>query len=150
MFYDGKTIFIQYNLIRNNSNGLSLTYGDYTGFPIDSIVRDNIIRDNAVGVNGENTRFSIQFNNFINNKKQTQVRKGVYLSSLPLLLKLRIQWYKNYWSEWRLPLPRPILGIGVIAIHGIHNDVPIAIFPYLEIDRYPHTAPYTIRGFPKN
>jgi parallel beta-helix repeat protein len=149
IFFDGRTCLISQNLIQNNTRGLSLTYGDYNGIPVDCIIRDNIIRDNAVGVAADNTRFSIRFNNFIQNQKQAQVGKGVYLSSLLLLLKIRVQWYKNYWDDWRLPIPRPIIGIGAIAIQGLHGDRPIAVFLYVEIDRYPHKAPYDIQGFPE-
>jgi parallel beta-helix repeat protein len=148
IFFDGRTCFISHNLIRNNTRGLSLTYGDYNGIPVDCIVRDNIIRDNAVGVAAENTRFSIRFNNFIRNQKQAEVRKGVYLSSLLLLLKIRVEWYKNYWDDWKIPIPRPVLGVGVIAIQGIHGDLPIVVYPCVEIDRYPHRTSYTIQGFP--
>lgn len=144
LFFDGKRCLIENNLIANNSNGISLVYGDYGGITPDSIIIDNIIRDNNIGIVAENTRFNIRFNNFINNQKQTTVRKGVYISSLPLLLKLRNQWYKNYWDNWKYSLPKPVIGLTVICIQGIRIDFPIMIFPSIEIDRYPHQSPYDI------
>jgi parallel beta-helix repeat protein len=149
IFFDGRSCFISHNLIRNNTRGLSLTYGDYNVIPVDCIARDNIIRDNAVGVVGENTRFSVRFNNFIQNQKQGEDSKGVYLSSVMLLLKIGIEWYKNYYDDWKLPIPRPFIGVGVIAIQGIHGDLPIIVYPLIEIDRYPHRTPYEIQGFPQ-
>jgi len=132
------------NIISNNTNGIYHIYGSTDGIEPENEIFENIIRDNVIGLKCDNSRNFVRFNNFINNDHHYELRKGVYVSGLHLLLKMRNKWYKNYYDDWDIVLPKPIMGWGVVAIDLIRIQIPIFIYPYFQIDRYPAQEPYDI------
>jgi nitrous oxidase accessory protein NosD len=145
-FYDEKICLIKYNIISNNSIGISVVFGETNSVIPVNIISDNEIRDNKLGIETTCSELNIRFNNFINNDEQTEISKGVYLHSIYLIFTLKNVWYKNYWDDLELILPKPIKGFAGIAIQLPRKDITIAVLPYFEIDRYPQQTPYNIRG----
>ncbi len=138
-----RTQTILNNTIADNAVGLMAFGGDAS-----SVVSMNQIQDNGVGMQLANTRLTVAKNNFINNTRQIDIRKGTILLASPLLLIVRQHWRNNYWSNWEKTTPKPILGKGDLDIPvfiggGLHY-FPLIYFPFVEFDWHPAPAPYTI------
>ena len=134
------------NIISNNSIGLLLdSTGDFA-----SAVYNNQIQENEIGLRIGGARLKIHNNNFINNKKQADIRKEAGLLLIPFLPFIRQRWINNYWDDWNKRSPRPILGIGTINIHlfigGGIKYFHIGNFSFLEFDWHPSREPYDIPG----
>ena len=142
-FLDGSTCVIRDNLINNNTKGLSIVYGES-----DSMVSHNHIRDNDIGLVADCSKLTIQSNNFINNRKQTSVTKGVHLLSCYLLPQTTLQWTNNYWDTWEKTTRKPILCIGFIYIQFLFHerfiDILLFIIPSIQFDKAPVLEPYEI------
>lgn len=94
-------------------------------FSAENNVIENNISKNKVGVDLINCWNNvISHNNFIWN-----FRHAHFCEVSPS----KNCWNENYWDNWRLPLPKPILG----------GDCGLSIFPYLiDFDWHPLTHPY--------
>jgi parallel beta-helix repeat protein len=156
--WSNSNIEIKDNIVSNNGYGINLvdcyltkidgnciwnnTYGLDTLFNTQDVTK-NDFRNNTIGVVTEDSESIFAGNNFINNTKQVKMTKGVYLSSIKLYFQTRNIWIGNYWYDWTTKLPRPLIGKGIIFIHLIiHNDLPILLLPFLEIDIIPKQTPY--------
>lgn len=143
LFLSPENDSVENNTISDNAIGLVANGGDAS-----SVVSMNQIQDNGVGMQLANTRLTVAKNNFINNTRQVDIRKGTMLLASPLLLIVRQHWRSNYWSNWEKTTPKPILGKGDLDIPvfiggGLHY-FPLIYFPFVEFDWHPVPAPYTI------
>ena len=67
-------------------------------------------------------------NNFINNNG---INAYFYTSFLDF-------WFRNYWDDWQLPLPRPIYG--EVRLERLNDS----IIPWVQFDWHPAKEPYDI------
>lgn len=64
----------------------------------------------------------------------------------PLRIPFRNKWIKNYWDNWNRNIPRLISGRWTIELRLFPSPmtIPIARFPYFEMDWHPAKEPYDI------
>ncbi len=116
--YDTRHTVIEKNILSGNDRGLWI--GDSF---LNRIVKNNLENsEEAIYLDQAMINF-VLYNNFIGNEKNTFVDnsfKNIFL--------------RNYWSNWRLPLPKPILCLFYIPwVFG---------FRYLIFDWLPRLIPY--------
>jgi len=115
-----------YTKIQRNKIYESL-YGIYLYKNLYTLIRRNHIKDNFDGVKLKNTFLNIiKRNNFIGNDKSVLL----WESFINIL-------FRNHWSEWILPLPKPVLCI-LLSIPWV------IIIPYIIFDFFPRLIPYLI------
>ena len=116
---------ISKNIIISNDYGIYTRGGVFFACNNTIIIRNSII-NNTFGIELTfQSSASINFNNFINNKRSATF----FLGTLD-----RINWNNNFWGRLRI-LPKPILGM-----HGFF----ILRFPWLDFDWHPAQEPYDI------
>ena len=129
------------NLISNNEIGILLLSGK------SNFISNNAIRENEIGLKTEDYGDSIiHQNNFINNKKHIDISKRSTLLHTPFLILYKNKWTKNFWDNWKVRIPRPIIGSWIIEVRLFPSPmmIPIAIFPIFEFDWHPAQEPYDI------
>jgi len=119
-------VIIRNNILSKNSDGILMVGRKF------NVISGNNIVNNFDGIHLEKTYGNIIWrNNFIGNSQDTVV----YESFINIF-------FRNYWSNWRIPLPKPILCI-LISIPWV-----IVIY-YLKFDwcprLFPVYSPYWIR-----
>ena len=109
---DTANITIQSNHINhNNQNGVELVSA------IDCVIERNIISNNHIGIKLiDSTDCLIHFQTFFYNNIH-----AFFINST------RINWDSNYWDNWFIPLPKPIIGFTKKTI----------FFPSIQFDHYP-------------
>jgi len=127
------------NLFESSNNAIafnSISNNDGDGMWLDAS-SNNKITYNNISNNGNGILLvfsysnSIRRNNFIDNGWRWQV---IFFDSF------WNHWIRNYWDDWRIPLPRPILGI--ITISG--SPVGFSAIPWVNFDWFPAIRPYSI------
>ena len=127
----GIFLMMTYNAVISKNIIISNDYGIYTRGGVffacnNTIIIRNSIINNTFGIELTfQSSASINFNNFINNKRSATF----FLGTLD-----RINWNNNFWGRLRI-LPKPILGM-----HGFF----ILRFPWLDFDWHPAQEPYDI------
>ncbi len=83
---------------------------------------ENNFSYNDKGISVVNSLLTFVIHNNIMNNSQSALISDTHICI----------WYENYWSDWNLPLPKPIIGeIGII--------LPI---PWIQFDWHPLMQPY--------
>jgi hypothetical protein len=121
------------NVIENNSIGIELILCIIDFY-------HNIIKTNGVGIIVKNCLANIHENNFINNTKQANFSNSLNYF-LGLLVFGRRNWAYNYWSDWLVPLPKPIIGdcwYKILFTNAVFS------FSSLQFDWHPAQEPYDI------
>ncbi|MEA2054028.1 MAG: NosD domain-containing protein [Candidatus Thermoplasmatota archaeon] len=143
---------VSFNVLYKNYNGVAIDNGvnnkvykneitlcKETGIAIWSGV-GNVIIGNNISQNPEGIKLgsfslrligpcmltSITKNNLMNNAQNAQI----WFNILPL----PNIWIRNYWDDWRLPIPRPIPGIVAFGYMGF--------IPWFMFDWHPSLTPY--------
>lgn len=121
------------NLVSRNT----ISSNHWVGIDLEGV--GNIIRKNDIS---HNTRYGlfvegaaeqvttlnvISHNNFIDNGKNAGFHTRILNHNF---------WYRNYWSDWRLPLPKPIKGTAYIWVPYRSFE-----FPWLNVDLCPRLLP---------
>ena len=111
---DSKNTTVKWNIVEFSRTGI-LIYG-----AINTKILENNFSYNDRGISVVNSLLTfVIHNNFMNNT--------ALISDAHICL-----WYENYWDDWHIPLPRPIIGeIGIIF--------PI---PWFQFDWHPLMQPY--------
>lgn len=122
LFHHSDSNSIHDNTIGNNRCGIYLDWSD------SNAIIGNTITDNGYGISLlSSTGNNINYNNFMNSEFfHASFQEGIYLCFN--------NWNRNYWDNWRLPIPKPILG-GI----WVYGGVPI---PLLNFDWLPLLIPY--------
>jgi parallel beta-helix repeat protein len=151
----GQNNYYTQNCIKNNSIGISCE-GYYP-----QIIERNNIEDNEKGImlliwSGQN---KIRQNNFFNNTIDSTIYMTAYgipyhpwevFSALIYFVWFfNSTWDGNYWDEWKISKPKPIVGIFRLILEipwGIENTlmIPLGRYPYIKFDRHPAQEPYDI------
>jgi parallel beta-helix repeat protein len=125
--------FIYENVIKNNTEGLSLRD------PLKSVIYNNTITNNKLGITFFIADdYEVKNNNFINNEKQAYFENVLFYQFMP-----KIKWNGNYWDDWNIRLPRVIRGEIVILFvlrPGWLYKTPIC--PRFNVDWHPAKEPY--------
>jgi len=104
---------------------------------INNIVTNNSIYSNSIGVymefHCEDNR--IAYNNIVNNDRNAYF----WFYKKPFLN----MWDRNYWSDWTLESPKPIIGI-LDVIMDVFIFYFIFPIPWLMFDKHPAMEPYEI------
>jgi len=122
------------NEIYRNGAGIMLQAITHWWEPAhNNIITRNNIYSNSVGIYiemfvGENF---IAYNNFINNRKNAYFWYDTYT--------YRNTWLYNYWSDWHLPIPKPIIGQFIFDVGPFAFTI-----PWLMFDWHPATEPWKI------
>ena len=117
---------IQHNTIRNSGGGIAV----WDNSKKTEIIENNIINCNyGISIGGApSINVLIKHNNLINNSRQAYFENAYFCT-----------WYENYWSNWHIPLPKPIFGtIGGVIIWWIFGIV----IPWIQFDWHPLMQPY--------
>ena len=133
---EGSSILLEYSdnnilyhcIISNNKgDGISLEYSN------NNIISSCNIYSSYYGIYlGISNSNKISHNNFVNN-----FRGALFHKVLIPIIKPNI-FYHNYWDDWKLTFPKPILGYLIIPIHP-----PMGIeFPWLNFDLHPARESY--------
>ena len=119
---------IVYNkILENDEIGVHLEYS------YKNEITYNVISNNGCGVYLDDAGNNhIERNNFINNGLQ-----ATFYSPHPNY------WYRNYWSNWRIILPKPIFGWKILVEPSEMGVFSIEI-PWLNFDWLPAMRPYSI------
>jgi len=149
--YSSNNNIIAYNSISNNSEGIRL---------VDS--KNNIITHNHLSLNSQfaiymesSNRNEIVYNNISHNddgvymeysclnsiKRNNFIDNDGFLQATFVLSFLN-HWRGNYWDDWNVILPRPI--IGMVAIPVVVVYPPYIPFPWINFDWQPAMKPYDI------
>lgn len=148
--HDG--IYIGWN--SNNTNVSRNTVTKNYGFGISlaycfsNLIAKNLIKNNGEGVGiycsaqnevmqnniHKNEGWCIQMEDCIYNKihHNNLIKFGYHAMLINSFFNL---WYRNYWSNWYLPLPKPIIGITVLY----PGAKPL---PWINFDLFPRIFPY--------
>jgi len=135
----GDSCTFEKNNISNNEVGILLIAGK------SNFISNNVLRDNEIGLKTEEYGAStIRQNNFINNDDHAIVSRWSTVLQTPLRIPFRNNWIKNYWDNWNRNIPRLISGRWTIELRLFPSPmtIPIARFPYFEMDRLPAKEPY--------
>ncbi len=94
------------NTIANNEAGINIynTLGNY-------IIEHNNIQNNKIGIAFSLSTGIIRYNNLFKNTFSVRSRTDISIEEVkrdPFLLERNITWDNNYWSAWKISLPRPI------------------------------------------
>lgn len=117
---------IRHNIIRDSGGGIAVW--DYSKKT--EIIENNIINCNyGIAIGGApSICVVVKHNNLINNSRQAYFENAYFCV-----------WYENYWSDWQIPLPKPIVGtIGGVIIWWIFGIV----IPWIQFDWHPLMQPY--------
>jgi len=142
IWLNGNNCSVYENLISNNEVGIELYNGEEPNF-----IEYNQISNNEMGVRAYNTRATIRFNNFINNDVQASFLKGNMLISYiidPFSLFTKQKWNSNYWDDWKVRIPKPIIGELIIAIFPLLRFYYEFKFVSFQFDWHPAKEPYDI------
>ncbi|MCK4332844.1 MAG: right-handed parallel beta-helix repeat-containing protein [Thermoplasmatales archaeon] len=124
------------NIISNNTNGIVLD-GE-TAF---IFIHHNQITDNEIGLWVDGSWGTIYSNNFINNEEHAYFSNSILF---PFFLFHRQHWFKNYWDDWKVRIPKPIRGDWGIVIFIVTHPYIFGPFPTFEFDWHPAREPYDI------
>ena len=104
------------NLIERNKIFNSIHDGIYLWDSYKNVLKENTFKNNVCGVtlSRGSSMNKILSNNFIKN----EIHATFYFS-------FHNWWFRNYWDDWKVPLPRPIFG-----------------FPWVQFDWMPRLFPY--------
>ena len=119
------------NEMYGNQAGVMLDgRGSYT-FSSNNIITYNNIHENSVGIYMEDFTKDNQliYNNLINNDRNAYFFFGA--GPFPNI------WNANYWSDWNLPLPKPIKGTADFDFERFWIRIPWFMF-----DKHPAMEPY--------
>jgi len=130
---DNYRLIVFRNIIKNNKIGISIV-----GY-LNHIIHGNTITNNELGINfffADNC--IVKNNNFIDNNKHAYFEYLLFFQFMP-----HINWNDNYWDDWKIKIPRPIIGQkSLIIIFRPGNVVRIAEFPWYNLDWTPTKEPY--------
>jgi len=101
---------------------------------------DNHFGNNEIGLKLDRSRAITSKNNFINNTIQAEYIR-YYMLGFGGPLSRNIFW-NNYWDDWKLHIPRPILGEWYYTLITIF--ISIGPFPSIRFDWNPAQEPYDI------
>jgi len=139
----GWEVSIYGNIIENNIKGILVLGGNSVN------ILDNHFENNEVGVALSDSKITISENNFIDNGKHVDFGKTFWIWHFLLLFSInyRSTFRNNYWDDWKLSIPRPILGQWaylsiILAMHG--SSGMIGPFPSVQFDLSPVIIPYDI------
>jgi parallel beta-helix repeat protein len=148
---DSDNILIEHNLILNNEWGIQ----SYSTLNFE--ISNNLIKNNShVGILSDSSGGMISNNIFNNNwddtfimgPYQVEIRKNDFINHNINLHFVRmnnkpdlIQWNGNYWDNWQMNLPRPILGMRFLPI-----NIPIPL-PVFKFDLNPSKVPFNNNEF---
>lgn len=155
--YNCRNTSVYRNEIYSNDGGLYMGY--YIGRGYNNVIKRNHIHSNTAGVTvevyageffGENGGFkntysenSIVENNLISNERHAYFRGFFYpdeknpLYVCPLYVYTNL-WRSNYWSNWKVSSPKPIVGsLNFLFENGAQINI-----PWLMLDKHPVTEPY--------
>jgi parallel beta-helix repeat protein len=122
-----------YNLISNNT----VSSNNWCGIQVEgignTISRNNITHNSEFGISLD--LFGSSKNNFIT--ENNLIENGVNAYFWVRILSFNI-WYKNYWSDWSLPIPKPIFGKILLPLGPFYS----LILPWINFDWHPVTTPY--------
>ena len=123
--------------IRNGNRGIQ---ADYTGKL--HIIGNNII-ENEIGINLSISRgCTIDNNSFIDNVKNVYFEVFLFFPIFP-----RNNWNGNYWDNWQLRIPKPIVGkLVFIIILRPAWIIKIPLLPLFNFDWHPTQEPYDRGG----
>ncbi len=133
MFHSDRSTF-SYNIIENSSIGLSLRSDGFS-----NTISHNTFSSNSVGIQTIGT-ISNTFteNNFIKNTIH-----ATFFNYVPFYLYPDDDgpdlWDNNYWDNWKINLPKPILGLQAIILY-------VGIIPYCLFDRNPASEPFGLEA----
>ena len=124
-----------HNLISNNT----VSFNNWCGIDIEgfgnTISRNNITHNSKCGISLD--FFGSSKINFIT--KNNLIENGINAEFRVHILSFNI-WYKNYWSDWLLPIPKPIFGRLRIYLGPFFW----LEFPWINFDWRPVMTPYDI------
>ncbi len=148
---DSDNILIEHNLILNNG------WGIFSSSTLNYDISNNMIKNNShVGILSDSSRGIISKNifddnwadNFINGPYQVLINKNDFINHNINLHFVRmnnkpdlIQWNSNYWEDWGVKIPRPILGMRFLPI-----NIPIPL-PVFKFDLNPSKVPFNDNEF---
>lgn len=140
---DSNNTYVSYNKIANNSG-----FGIFLTGCSSNIVTKNMMKDNGDGIGlycctfneiswndiRENVGYCIEMENSICNKvhHNNLIKRGYHAMLINSFFNL---WYRNYWSNWHLPLLKPIIGITIL----FPGALPIV---WLTFDIFPKIVPF--------
>jgi len=109
---------VEENILESNSYGIEM-YSCKRNF-----LRRNTLKNNRFGIwfDMDSNMNKISSNNFIENNIHATFS-----------ISFRNLWLRNYWDNWKLPLPKPVFGF----VYG---------FPWLNFDWMPRLKPYEDGG----
>ena len=123
-----------HNLISNNT----VSSNNWCGIHVEGL--GNVISRNNIT---HNTKCGIYLDLFGSSKinfitENNLIENGINAYFWVRILSFNI-WYKNYWSDWLLPIPRPIFGKVIIPLGFFGLQ-----FPWINFDWRPVITPYDI------
>ena len=137
IYVGGNEVSIYGNIIEGNGKGIIATSGNSV------TIQDNHFENNAIGIKTTACLITISENNFIDNGKHADFQYNlipIFLLFMSFLY--RNNWKNNYWDDWKLPIPRPILGSKVFIFAPMLER--FGPFPSFQFDRRPVITPYDI------
>ncbi|DAC71768.1 MAG TPA: hypothetical protein DSN98_08665 [Thermoplasmata archaeon] len=142
---DKPNCFVHDNFFLNNTYGIQMWYGS-------PIIEYNELKGNKQAIDAYLSQGKVRFNNFIDNQLDVE-RVDISITPIGFIQFLLHKpiWDGNYWQDWNLPLPKPMLGIArVYIIFRLPpfnpTMLPLGIYPFILYDWHPAKEPYNIPG----
>ena len=127
--WGSKDTIISYNVIHENSDGISI----YDGCARNKVFSNDISNNSRYGVELHFCRNNkIYCNNIHGN-----IDQNAYMWNY-LIFFYSNRWYRNYWGWWPRPFPLPVLGTWRFLL--------LYEFPWFVFDWFPAREPYDIPG----